>query len=92
MSTQKIFAIRDNKVSAYLRPFVEPNEIQAVRGLQVALADEKIQLSMFPEDFDLYFLGEMDEITGVITPSEPPKFIVSAVSCKKMFEQQENKK
>lgn len=85
MAQQKIFSIRDNKVSAYLRPFVESNEIMAVRGLTAAVNMEKdaSQIAQFPEDFDLYHLATLDDVTGVITPEEPPKFIISAVNCKK---------
>lgn len=80
----KIFAIRDNKVSSYLRPFVEANEIQAVRGLTSAVnAPDKNQIKDYPEDFDLYLLGTLDDITGKITPEEPPKFIMAASSVKR---------
>jgi len=84
--SMKIFSVLDNKTHSYNRPFCETNEIMASRSLQMALADKTIQLSMFPQDFDLYLIGELDEVTGVITPQEPPKFIVSAVSLKKMEE------
>jgi hypothetical protein len=80
----KIYAIRDNKTSAFLRPFIELNDIQATRGLQQAVNDDKIQLSMFAEDFDLYLLGEIDDQSGAITPEKLPEFIVSAISLKKL--------
>jgi len=90
MSTLKMFAIRDNKVSAYGRPFCEQNEILASRALSVAVKDTATQLSHFPEDFDLYLLGEFDDISGVLTPETPPKFVVGAVSLKKLAESRDS--
>lgn len=86
MATVKIFAVRDNKVSSFLRPFAEQNEIMATRSLQIAINEPGIQLGMFPQDFDLYLLGEMDDINGHIIPEETPKFIISAISLKTMAE------
>nr|WAE43570.1 MAG: nonstructural protein [Microviridae sp.] len=78
----KIFAIRDNKVGAYSKPFIEDNAIQASRALHMAVNDKMIQLSQFPEDFDLYELGEIDNISGALVDPGRPKFIVSAISLK----------
>ncbi|QXP07895.1 MAG: nonstructural protein [Arizlama microvirus] len=84
MSILKLFSVRDNKVSSYLRPFVEQSEIQAIRGLtSVVNSGEKSQINDYPEDFDLYLLAEMDDITGKIIPQEPPKFIIAAINTKR---------
>lgn len=85
MAQLKFFSIRDNKVSAYLRPFVDQNEIMAVRGLTAAvnMPKDSSQVAQFPEDFDLYHVATMDDITGEVIPEQPPKFIISAINCVK---------
>nr|WAE43332.1 MAG: nonstructural protein [Microviridae sp.] len=82
MPILKLFAIRDNKVGAYCKPFVESNAIQASRALHQAVNDPLVQLSQFPEDFDLYELAEIDDQTGNVTEKGSPIFVVSAVSLK----------
>lgn len=79
----KIYAIRDNKVSVYRTPFFNENVQDALRGLQITANDGQSQIFHFPGDFDLYQLGELNVITGVITPCEPPTFIQSAASFRK---------
>jgi hypothetical protein len=80
-----LYSVRDNKVSAYGKPFPEANNIQATRGLQIAVNTKEIQLSIFPEDFDLYKVGVFDDQTGEIT-TQKPEFIISAVSLVKKEE------
>nr|WAE43891.1 MAG: nonstructural protein [Microviridae sp.] len=89
MSNLKIFAIRDNKVSCFMRPFVESSEVMACRSLHQATKDPQIQLSLYPQDFDLFLLGEMDEVSGKIEPVFPPKFIVSACAVGNVVDRKE---
>jgi hypothetical protein len=88
----KIFAIRDNKVGAFMRPFIEQSEIQATRALHQAVNDKAIQISMFAEDFDLYRLGEVDDQSGKLTTEKTPEFICSAESLKKLEKEVQNDK
>jgi len=81
----KLYAIKDNKVGIYHHPRVYVNQMEATRMLHTAVNDPQIQLSMYPEDFDLYEIGEMDEKTGKIDQKDDqPKHVVSAVSLKKL--------
>lgn len=77
---KKVFAIRDCKVAVYLRPFFEENEIQAVRGIQSHMQSGQSQLNQFPADFELYHLGDYDDVTGKIINLDYPKFIISCHS------------
>lgn len=85
MAKLSLYVIFDKKVGAYNKPFPEVNDVMAVRSLHAVLLDDKIQLSMFPECFDLFRIGEFDDQSGEITP-EKPCFIVSAVSLKNDIE------
>jgi hypothetical protein len=82
---KKIYSVRDNKVDAYGVPFFVDSDVQALRELHVAVNDNRIQLSIFPEDFDLYELGSFNEQTGKIDTLVVPKFITGAVSLKKQI-------
>nr|WAE43326.1 MAG: nonstructural protein [Microviridae sp.] len=84
MSLKKIFSVRDNKVSSYGIPFFNDSEIGAARDLQMAVNDDKIQLSYFPEDFELFELGSFDNITAEFIMHDKPKFIIGAISLKKL--------
>lgn len=83
---KKIFAIRDNKVSDYKYIHIEDNEIMAARGLRISLEQNESMVAKFPEDHELFLLGEVDTITGVIQPELPPKLIMSCIALKKMNE------
>lgn len=84
MAKQKIFSVFDKKVGAYKRPFISDNEVEATRGLQTAMRDPEIQISLFPEDFDLYEMGIFNDNSGLIEPIIPPLYICSAVEFKKV--------
>lgn len=76
---EKLFAVRDVKVSSFEALNIQQNEIQAMRAFSVAASDENTKIGRFPEDFQLYLLAEVDTVTGVVVPVEPPKFLISAV-------------
>lgn len=81
-----LYSIKDNKVGVFAKPFMCVNNAEATRMLHAACNDDKVQLSMYPEDFDLYHIGSMNEQTGHLnSPSENgPVFVVSAISLKKI--------
>jgi len=90
MTIQKLFSVRDNKLSSYSRLFPEQAEINAVRAISVAANDKATQIGQFPEDFDLYQVAEFDDVTGQVTPIEPPKFIIAAMGVLKLQQQIES--
>lgn len=76
----KLFAIRDSKGEFYNTPFSKHTHGEAERDFKSLINDEKSTLSKYPEDFDLYYLGEYDNLTGKISPTDSPQHIVKAVS------------
>jgi len=80
----RIYAIRDNKTDHYAAPFVQQHDIDATRMFHRACKDDTVQFSHFPEDFDLYQLGEFDDTIGKLIASPAPRFIVSATSFTKL--------
>lgn len=83
MALLKIYSIRDNKTSAYLRPQTNNHEVEVKRDLQIVVNNMKdSQVFHYPQDYDLYQLGEFNQETGQIIPFTAPVFICSAVSLK----------
>ena len=46
------------------------NRAEAVRSFTLACRDKDSMLSKFPEDYDLYFLADVDERTGYVDYNE----------------------
>ena len=67
----KIYAIYDEKLEAYNRPFFLISDGVAIRAFQDEINNKESELSKHPEDYDLYKIGEYNEETGNITPNEP---------------------
>lgn len=83
MSTgTKIFAMYDKKVSIYRWLHPADNTPDAVRSLQKLLNSQQGLITDYPEDYDLYYLGDLDEVTGKITAVTPPQYIISANNLK----------
>lgn len=65
----KLYSIKDIKV-AHRAPMVMHNDDEAKRACQFAVnsGDKNSELFLAPQDFELWCLGEYDDITGCIEP------------------------
>lgn len=71
---QKVFALRDCKVSAFLQPFFSRSVPDAIRGFEDAVNDPKVStLTKHPEDFLLYELADFDDSSGEFVCCVPIK-------------------
>lgn len=77
---KKVFAIRDLKLSVFNIPFFQDSEIMAVRYVQSHMMNGDSFLSQFAADYELFEIGEFDEIQGKINMLINPKFIISCAS------------
>jgi len=68
---KKIFVIKDEKSGAHYDPFTMSNSIDAQRAFMQGMKSEKSIISQYPEDFNLYYIGEFDEMSGLITAQAP---------------------
>jgi len=78
----KIFSIRDAKSSLFHAPFYKISHGEAERDFRTASNDEKSTLNKYPEDFDLYYLGEYDDNTGKFQSLDTPQHVMKAVQAK----------
>ena len=85
----KLYAFKDVKAASFIEIFPAKNQYTALRSVSgiVNEAGEKTLFAKYPEDFQLFYLGEMDEDTGLITPKV--EFIENFLALKKT-EHEEN--
>lgn len=81
------YAIRDIKSQTFNRPFVGLTLDQVKRSLYYSMSQES-EFSRFPEDFELYLVGDFDDHTGVIT-GQTPTMICNCMEIKRSFERGE---
>jgi len=73
-----IFCVLDSKANVFGTPFTQHNEAMALRSFQRAAIDPASDVSVFPDDFALFQLGEYEDDTGAITPLIPVRHICTA--------------
>lgn len=66
---QKIYSIKDTKGS-FLEPMIAQNDAVATRNIRGIVNSGKGLLAQYPEDFELWRIGEFDETTGIIVPTD----------------------
>jgi len=74
----KILAIRDRAIDCFGQPIFAASIGGAIRsfGDEVNRPDTNNQLNKHPEDFDLYLLGEFDDVTGQFHTDRPSQVAV----------------
>lgn len=81
--TKKIYSIRDSKSEIFNLPFFQNTHGEAERSFRETANDPKTLLNKYPEDYDLYYLGEYDESTGKLDVKESAEHIIKAIHCVK---------
>lgn len=78
----KMYSVRDSKGEIFHAPFYKHTHGEAERDFTSLVRDEKSQLAMYPEDYDLYYLGTYDNVTGKLQSLDTPQHITKAVNVK----------
>jgi len=81
----QIFALYDKKGQAYMEVWHFPHVGQVIRHVEDCLNTQH-PLAKHPADYDIYKLGEFDNVSGEITPVTPPLFIQTTLSLKTNIE------
>lgn len=79
----KVFSIRDSKAEVFNTPFFQKTVGEAERNFANLVSDEKSTVSKWPEDFDLYFVGEYDDQNGCFSRLDTPQHIAKGVNFKR---------
>lgn len=75
----KMYSIRDQKAGVYNTPFFQRTHGEAERTFRDLINDPKSMVYKYPEDYDLYYHGEYDDIAGMISALDTPQHIVKAI-------------
>lgn len=73
------YSIRDQHI-AFNLPWFARTHGEAERKFQDLINDKQSYVSKYPEHYDLYWIGEFDDETGVITPMDTPRHMAKAVN------------
>lgn len=64
----KLYAIKDTK-GAFEAPFVAMNDALATRAVRSYVNQGgQSNVALYPEDFELWYVGMYDEQTGIVAP------------------------
>lgn len=65
-----IYTIRDESSTLFMNLQVNDNNDVAIRGFDYAMSSQEL-MKFRPEDFSLWYLGDYDDVTGIITGKDP---------------------
>lgn len=69
MSALKLYGVRDMKAAGYtFPPIAEATHGAAIRFFRDLVDDKSGPIGKHPEDYQLMYLGEFDQESGVLTP------------------------
>lgn len=77
----ELYCVKDIKLGKFAQPFSAPNKEIAKRMLMSTVNAKGNQINEFPEDFQMFKLGEYDEDTGELTSGV--EFVINAIELKK---------
>lgn len=77
-----IYSIRDDKSDIYGPLFACHTHGEAERRLRDLLKNPETQVNQYPEDFNLYYFGTMDNVTGKTEFLDSPQHQIKAINLK----------
>lgn len=80
---RKMYSIHDSKGEVYNQPFFMLTHGEAERSFRTLANDPKSSINDYPEDYDLYYLGDFDETTGQLAPLNSPQHVLKATAARK---------
>lgn len=75
----KMFAVRDAQVEAFLQPFFSPTKGAAIRAMTEAVNDPKHEISRHAKDYSLWHLADFDDSSGLVQSDGPPLLVIACV-------------
>jgi len=73
----ELYSIKDIKAGTFGNPLPFVNRAVAIRSLAEAAAQPDTMLSKHGYDYQLFFLGEIDAVSGVISCPPQPDFVIT---------------
>lgn len=78
----RFYAIKDEKVG-FMQPIVLEDHVQAMRLMERAANDEKLNICHFAKDFSIYFVGQFKTKEGKFINPKDPELVIDALSLKR---------
>lgn len=82
--TMEYYAIKDTKVAFY-NPFLMHNRAEALRAFANLTKDERSEISKTPADYELWLVGQWDDMLGLMQGTGP-QFITNGIEVNKNAE------
>lgn len=82
MNKVNAYCVYDRKSKIYNTPYFLINDQVAMRQFQAVVNDKESMLYKYPEDYQMYKIGEFDMLTGKLEGMNPVD-ICTAISMKK---------
>lgn len=60
----RLYSIYDSKAEQFSPPQVYHNDMLALRAFEGIVNDDKMLIKKYPEDFSIYYIGNIDDTTG----------------------------
>lgn len=60
----RLYSIYDSKAEQFSPPQVYHNDMLALRGFESIVNDDKMLIKKYPEDFTLYYVGNLSDSNG----------------------------
>lgn len=60
----RLYCIYDSKAEQFSPPQVYHNDMLALRAFEGIVNDDKMLIKKYPEDFTLYYVGNLDDSNG----------------------------
>lgn len=83
-----VFCVHDLKAKVFMQPWCAVNDAVAVRhftsSVNADAGDRSSAISINPEDFTLFRVGEFDDHTGLVSPLEAPVSLGNGVQFKRV--------
>lgn len=76
--TISMFAVRDLKAGTYGQPFALSNRQVAMRTFTTWVSNPESFFSKFPHDFELYQVGNFDQVSGRLITFDLPDYVCRA--------------
>ena len=73
----RLYAVKDIKAGKFDRPFPMINDQVCMRSFRIMCNNKDTEFGQYPEDYDLYLVGELNEDTGVLTSNV--QFIINGL-------------
>lgn len=87
---KKLYSIYDKAAGAFCAPFQMLTDAQALRAFESNLANPQTNIHQFPEDYDLYFVGQFDDNSGELQYEDPSKIASGLETAARLKKQDEN--